>query len=123
MIDRTEAGMKKFIRPICFGLLIAAALQPVLAQVGAGGGGGGRRVQGQGINYAPQAEVYAVLSIDLQDRTVQLRATDGRTGFVHVGESVYDLSKLKAGDRIKVDFVVPDESNNELQAASIWPEK
>jgi len=117
-----EANMKKFIRPICFGLLAAALLQPVLAQVGAGGGGG-RRMQGQGINYAPQPEVYAVLSVDLQDRVVQLRAADGRTGFVFVGESVYDLSKLKAGDRIKVDFVVPGESDSELRAASIWPEK
>jgi len=114
--------MKKFIRPICFGLLAAALLQPVLAQVGAGGGGG-RRMQGQGINYAPQPEVYAVLSVDLQDRVVQLRAADGRTGFVFVGESVYDLSKLKAGDRIKVDFIVPDDANSELRAASIWPEK
>ena len=66
--------MKKFIRPICLALLTAVLLQPVLAQVGAGGGVGGRRVQGQGINYAPQSEVYAVLAIDLQDRTVQLRA-------------------------------------------------
>src|SRR5580765_650158 len=86
-----RSSMKKFIRPICFGLLTAALLQPVLAQVGAGGGIGGRRVQGQGIDY--------------------------------VGESVYDLSKLKAGDKIRVDFVVPDESNSELRAASIWPEK
>jgi len=115
--------MKKFIRPICFGLLAAALVQPVLAQVGAGGGVGGRRMQGQGINYAPLPEVYAVLSIDLQDRTVQLRAADGRTGFVYVGEAVYDLSKLKAGDRIKVDFIVPDDANSELRAASIWPEK
>jgi hypothetical protein len=36
---------------------------------------------------------------------------------------VYDLSKLKPGDKIRVDFVVPDESNSELRAASIWPEK
>ena len=115
--------MKKFMRPICFGLLTAMLLQPVLAQVGAGGGVGGRRVQGQGINYAPQSEVYAVFAIDLQDRTVQLRAADGRTGTVYVGESVYDLSKLKAGDKIRVDFVVPDGSNSELRAASIWPEK
>jgi len=43
------------------------------------------------------------------------------TGVVQVGPSVYDLSKLKAGDRIKVDFVLPDEKNKELRAASIWP--
>ena len=71
--------MKKFIRPICLALLTAVLLQPVLAQVGAGGGVGGRRVQGQGINYAPQSEVYAILAIDLQDRTVRCaRPTGGR---------------------------------------------
>src|SRR6478609_2492592 len=81
-----RSSMKKFIRPICFGLLTAMLLQPVVAQVGAGGGVGGRRAQGQGINYAPQSEVYAVLAIDVQDRTLQLRAADGRTGTVYVGE-------------------------------------
>ena len=56
--------MKQFIRPICFGLLSAALLQTAQAQVGAGGGIGGRRMQGEGINYAPQPEVYAVLLVD-----------------------------------------------------------
>jgi len=110
--------MNKFIRPICFALLIAM-LQPVLAQIG--GGVGGRRVQGQGISYAPEPQVFAVLSVDAQDRTVELRATDGRTGVVLVGQSVYDLSKLKAGSKIKVDFVVPDKPDSPLRAASIWP--
>ena len=113
--------MKRFIRPICVGLLIATLLQPVLAQIG--GGIGGRRTQGQGISYAPGPQVFAVLSVDAQDRTLQLRAADGRTGFVLVGESVFDLSKLKAGDKVRVDFVVPTEKDSELRAASIWPEK
>ena len=102
-------------------MLAAALLQPVLAQVGAGGGIGGRRVQGQGINYSPQPEVYAVLSVDAGDRTVQLRAADGRTGFVHVGESVYDLAKLKAGDKVRVDFISPGPSHKGLKAAAIYP--
>jgi hypothetical protein len=62
-----------------------------------------------------------VLAVDAEGRTVRLRAANGRTGVVQVGESVYDLSKVKAGDRIKVDFVVPDEKNPQLRAASIWP--
>jgi hypothetical protein len=116
--------MKKFItKPVCFGLLAAALLQPVLAQVGVGGGIGGRRAQGDGINYAPQAEVYAVISVDADARTVRLRAANGKTGVVQVGESVYDLAKLKAGDKIRVDFVVPDEKDGSLRAASIWPAK
>ena len=62
-----------------------------------------------------------MLSVDADARTVQLRAADGRTGVVQVGASVYDLAKLKAGDKVQVDFVVPDEKNPQLRAASIWP--
>ena len=121
--------MKTLGRRLWLGGLAAALLAPALAQVGSGSGGGpgggvggGRRnVDGQGINYAPEPAVYAVLSVDADARTVQLRAANGRTGVVQVGASVYDLSKLKAGDKIKVDFLVPDEKNKELRAASIWP--
>jgi len=111
------------IKRICFGLLAALLLQPVLAQQAGGGAGGAQRTQGGGINYAPQAAVYAVTGVDAKGHTVRLRAEDGRTGTVHVAEGVYDLSKLKAGDKIRVDFVVPDATNSKLNAASIWPEK
>jgi NADH:ubiquinone oxidoreductase subunit C len=57
----------------------------------------------------------------LDSRTVQLRAADGRTGAVCVAEVVYDLSKLKPADKIRVDFDVPDARNNKLTAASVWP--
>jgi hypothetical protein len=125
--------MKGFTRRGACGVLAATLLARAQAQVGGGGGGGGgigggggvgpprRNVDGQGINYAAEPAVYAVLSIDLDAKTVELRAANGRTGVVQVGPSVYDLSKLKAGDRIKVDFVLPDDKNKELRAASIWP--
>ena len=122
--------MERFTRRIALGALLAAALPGALAQIGGGGGGGivgggvgspRRNVDGQGINYAPEPAVYSVLSVDLDTKTVQLRAANGRTGAVQVGESVYDLSKLKAGDKIKVDFVVPDEKNPQLRAAAVWP--
>jgi hypothetical protein len=120
--------MRTFIKPICFGLLSAALVQPVLAQpAGVGGAGGGdsgaQRMQGGGINYAPQAAVYSIVLVDASGRNLRLRAADGRTGLVYVAEGVYDLSKLKAGDKIRVDFVAPDASSSKLSAASIWPEK
>ena len=116
--------MKQLIRPICFGVLTAALLQPVLAQpAGTAGGGRGQRMQGGGINYAPQPAVYSVVLVDPRARTVRLRAADGRTGIVNVGESVYDLSKLKAGDWIQVDLIAPDATGAPLRAASIWPAK
>jgi hypothetical protein len=113
--------MRTLIKRICVGLLAVMLLQPVLAQQAGAGDGGGQRMQGGGINYAPQAAVYSVLSIDADARTVQLRAADGRTGAVYVAEDIYDLSKLKPGDKIRVDFVVPDATTKKLNAASIWP--
>ena len=80
-----------------------------------------RNVDGQGINYAPSPPSTPCCRSTSRTKTVELRAANGRTGVVHVGASVYDLSKLKAGDRIKVDFVLPDDKNKELRAASIWP--
>jgi len=95
------------------GLLAAMLLQPSFAQ----------RMTGGGLNYAPSPAVYVVISVDADARTVQLRAADGRTGNVHVAEDVYDLSTLTPGDKIRVDFVVPDGTKKQLRAASVWPEK
>jgi hypothetical protein len=110
--------MGKFFKLICLGLLATMLLPPVLAQPA---GGGGQRMQGGGINYAPQPAVYVVGLIDAKNRTVGIRAADGRTGTVHVGEGVYDLSKLKPGDKIRVDFIQPEAGSTKLSAASIWP--
>jgi hypothetical protein len=115
--------MKRLIRQICFAWLAAMLLQPVLAQPATEGGSAGQRLQGGGINYAPQPAVYAVTSVNASARTVTLRDADERTGVVHVAESVYDLSKLKPGDKIRVDFIEPDATDSKLKAASIWPEK
>jgi hypothetical protein len=113
--------MGTLAKRICCGLLAAMLLQPVFAQ--RAGGGGGQRVQGGGLNYAPRPAVYYVIEVDSDARTVRLRALDGRTGVVHVADGVYDLSTLQPGDRIRVDFVVPDGVNGALQAAAVWPEK
>ena len=121
--------MRILTKRICLGLLAAMLWQPLLAQRAGGGGGGGggdgggQRTQGGAINYAPQPAVYAVISVDAKGHAVRLRAQDGRTGVVQVADNVYDLSKLKAGDKIRVDFIVPDATNSKLRAASIWPEK
>jgi hypothetical protein len=110
--------MERLCKLICLGLFATMLLPPVLAQPA---GGGAQRMQGGGINYAPQPAVYVVGLVDVKNRTVGLRAADGKTGTVHVGESVYDLSKLKPGDKIRVDFIQPDAGSTKLSAASIWP--
>jgi hypothetical protein len=125
--DQTNAWRPRvstLTRRICLGLLAAALWQPVFAQpADAGGATDAKRMQGGGINYAPQPAVYSVVLVDTKGGTLRLRAADGRTGLVYVAESVYDLSKLKAGDKIRVDFVAPDSTSSKLTAASIWPEK
>ncbi len=105
--------MRTLDKRVCIGLLAALLWQPMFAQ----------RMAGGGLNYSPRPAVYAVISIDPDERTVQLRAADGRTGTVYVDEAVFDVSTLKPGDKIRVDFVVPDGTNKGLKAASVWPEK
>jgi hypothetical protein len=99
--------MKALNRRIAVGLLAAALVEAVLAQ---------------GINNASPPGVYLVISIDPDNRTVHMRSMDGRTGYVHVPEDVYDLSKLKPGAKIRVDFVAPDgKKSDKVSAAAVWP--
>lgn len=75
----------------------------------------------EGSGSAPAAGVFEVISVQPSNRVVRLRASDGKTADVAVAEHVYDLSKLKAGDRVKVDFFQPDDGSPKLSAAGIWP--
>jgi hypothetical protein len=100
-------------------ILAVAALPPAMAQ--RADGGEGRRMQGGGINRAPMPQVFEVVSVDSYSRTVTIRASDGATGDVHVPEGVYDLSKLKPGEKIQVNFLVQDSNNQKPAAANIWP--
>ena len=62
--------------------------QPLFAQ----------RIAGGGLNYSPRPAVYAVIAVDPDERTVLLRAADGRTGTVYVDEAVYDVSAVSRGN-------------------------
>ena len=105
--------MRTLNRRVCIGLLAALPWQPLFAQ----------RMVGGGLNYAPRPAVYSVVSLDRDNRMVRLRAADGRTGDVFFPEGVFDLSTLKSGDQIRVDFVKPDKADKKLTAASAWPVK
>jgi hypothetical protein len=73
-------------------------------------------------SYAPlTTSVFEVLSVRASDRVIRLRGKDGRTADVHVQEHVFDVSKLKPGDKVKVDFFQPDEADQRLRAAGVWP--
>lgn len=72
-------------------------------------------------NYAPAATgIFEVVSVQASDRVIRLRASDGKTLDVSVAEHVYDVSKLKAGNKLKVDFFQPDEENSKVSAAGVW---
>jgi C-terminal processing protease CtpA/Prc len=73
-------------------------------------------------SYAPlTTSVFEVLSVRPSDRVMRIRGKDGKTADVEVQDHVYDLSKLKAGDKVKVDFFQPDEGDTRVRAAGVWP--
>ena len=64
--------------------------------------------------------VYVVVDVDTKGETMRLRDESGRSAVVHVHEDVFDLDTLKPGDRVQVDFLVPDPGSTRLEAASVW---
>ena len=120
--------MRPIRTALCCALLATLALASAEAQrVGGNRGDRGDRVLRPGTipaeeSYAPMAVgLYEVLSVRAADRVMRLRDKEGKVADVHVQEHVYDLSKLKAGDRVKVDFFQPTESDARVRAAGVWP--
>jgi hypothetical protein len=112
-------------RSIWMALAVAGVLvfgAQALAQV-RGGDGVRNRNQGGGINQAPADPILQVVSVDSYSRIVQMRGPDGKTVNVYVGEGIYPLSKLNPGDKVQVNFLVPDRpgDSSPLKAANIWP--
>jgi len=64
--------------------------------------------------------VFVVRAVSQRDNIVQLSDGDGRTAGVYVDPDVFDVSELKPGDEVVVDFVVPENSNARLMAAAVW---
>jgi hypothetical protein len=111
---------------ISLGTVVALALcGATSAQVGNRGDAARHRNQGGSVNLAPPDPILQVVSVDSYSRTVQMRGEDGKMVNVFVGEGVYPLSKLNPGDKVQVNFLVPDGSGSskQLKAANIWPVK
>jgi hypothetical protein len=81
------------------------------------------RRRNQGGSGGQPVGIFKVVSVDTYAGTVQLQGADGSVSTVKVPDGVYDLSKLSAGDRIQVNFYVPDAMNPGLRASAIWPIK
>jgi hypothetical protein len=78
------------------------------------------RNQGGSINYAPRPGVFEVVAVDEYNRVVRLRSRFGAEADVYVDDRIQPVSALRPGDRIEVDFFVPQDSEDRLSAASIW---
>ena len=113
--------MKGKFKVLCAALIIVSLQQAVFAQRTGKGEAPIRRNQSGGINYAPLPGIFVVVSVDSYSGTVRLRGRDGTTADVRVAEDIYDLSKLRAGDRIQVDFLQQDGADDTLRAATVWP--
>jgi hypothetical protein len=81
------------------------------------------RNQTGGVATTPVNGILKIVSVDSYARIVQMQGSDGATANVYVGDGIYDLSKLNAGDRVRVNFLEPDGLGKKLSAASIWPVK
>ena len=68
----------------------------------------------------PSAGVFTVGAVRARDNIVRLRDADGRSADVYVDPDVFDLSTLEEGDQVGVDFFVPEQADDRLEAASIW---
>lgn len=78
---------------------------------------------GDGVNRAPLPGTFTVVSVDSYSQIVRMRASDGSVGDVYVGSNTFDISKLKPGDQIQVDFLETDGTNSRLRAGNIWKVK
>lgn len=92
-------------------------------RVGGVGDRPGIRNPAGGVNQGQPPGEYVVDSVDNYARMVRLRAADGSTSDVFVPDGVYDVSKLKGGDRVQVNFLEPDGQGSKLSAGNIWPVK
>ena len=80
----------------------------------------GRFSPDDGIARGPQPGVFVVAAVDLQDETLRLRDSTGRTGIVHVNADMFDLESVEPGDEVEVDFIVPQPGSTRLEAGGLW---
>ena len=102
--------------------ILALLLDTTAAAQRVGGVGDRPGVRNQGgVNQGQPPGEYVVVSVDSYAQTVRLRAADGSTADVFVPDGVYDVSKLRNGDKVQVNFLEPDGQGAKLSAGNIWP--
>lgn len=64
--------------------------------------------------------VFTVVAVHASAHNIRLRDEGGRTAEVHVKPHLFDLSSLRPGDQVEVDFLVPAHGSTKLEAGGIW---
>jgi hypothetical protein len=77
-------------------------------------------VASDGPNRTLPPGIFVVRTVNDRENIVQLSDADGRTARVLVDPAVFDVSELKSGDEIVVDFIVPASKGDPLRAAGVW---
>ena len=72
-----------------------------------------------GVNYGSAPGSFTVVSITAPDNAMRLRDDAGNVADVYVSERMFDVETLKPGDVVVVDFFVPGDNDDRLEAASI----
>lgn len=95
---------------------------PINRPGGPGGSLGPGRLprDSDGVNRAQLPGIYVVLAASDRDNTIRLSDDQGQTADVYVRPDVFDISKLKPGDQVTVDLIMPHGKGSRLEAASLW---
>jgi len=112
--------MSAFLRILFLAMLTISLGAPVAAPAADRSERSSFRRDAGGANVAPLPGTFTVVSIDSYNQIVRMRAGDGSVGDVFVGSNTYDISKLKPGDTIQVDFLEPDGPDSRPKAGNIW---
>lgn len=106
-----------------FALCALMEAPPTSAQVAMGITPVAGRTSGGGVNHAPRPGLYTVVLVDATGKRLRVRDAEGKTIDANVAEGAYDLSTLKIGDKIRIDFVAQDTPQKKPTAAVIFPAK
>ena len=96
-------------------------IHPIARPPGLGSGLVPGRFDGNGgIATGASPGIYVVVSVDTQADTLRLSDGEGRTALVYANGRAFDLSPLRPGDEVQVDFLIPEPGSTRLEAGGLW---
>lgn len=96
-------------------------MHPIARPPGVGSGLVLGRFDGNaGVATGASPGIYVVVSVDTQADTLRLSDAEGRTALVYVNGRAFDLTPLRPGDEVQVDFLIPEPGSTRLEAGGLW---